>query len=783
MEPRIATLLGDSAALERATLDPISLLPPPSIAPRRPLPVEPRHVSEDARAKNAAHRSEYIGNDQYVATTSGLQGRQKSSVPIAEVLNNEASTNAIPQSLPGLATGPSTSATAQFSGRLSDILVDPSQQHPNKRRRVDHATPPALTGADKLKLPKLPQPPKKSPRRPRIPPLLQGLHQPPPLPPEGRLFPPITGEGGGFGRDIGDRVGLRSPITQDNSKDKGKATESSPTTTSNASRTEKVAQPHETRLAPANDKENQTSEKSGITVEKGNEKVKEAKKRKKWSEQETKDLLHGVSRFGIGNWKKILNCPDFSFNQRTAVDLKDRFRTCCPGEGLKSRASKTKNCSKEVNPDPHEGASSSTSNVDSSSQDVLPTESSIEQPQSTRKQRGDNHRKGPVELAEMGIQAPFFKTKRRQRREFTEKDDENLLKGFEKYGATWHSMRDDKELGFGTRHPTDLRDRFRIRYPEMYAKAGYKLKPKDEQMLKEKEEAASQEIVDNGTAEQKSDATKGSKKITAPEVQPAPPTTTSTSISGLRAHALLQPLMNSLPASFDDFPDLVSEDDGDHNRSPITLNRNIFEWADANPSSTNSNAAASNNPAVSSLTGELIFNLPGMDGMHIDPRAILDRPISSIVNSGLSAIPSYPANMSSLSTSIPMNTINTTTLSSAPALANTSTVSKQNVASLLRTPNLPTIVFPHVPVASARNAMHNLPPPADLLSGLDVDMRSEPQTAGFVLDDGLGLNFALPAGAPTLAPLVGTTTRGLFTSDRGLLDEPFGERSVLNSGI
>ncbi|PVH97603.1 hypothetical protein DM02DRAFT_468471, partial [Periconia macrospinosa] len=50
------------------------------------------------------------------------------------------------------------------------------------------------------------------------------------------------------------------------------------------------------------------------------------RKRNKWSEQETKDLLVGVSRFGIGNWKKILQCPDFTFNQRTAVDLKDRFR-------------------------------------------------------------------------------------------------------------------------------------------------------------------------------------------------------------------------------------------------------------------------------------------------------------------------------------------------------------------------------------------------------------------------------------------------------------------------
>jgi hypothetical protein len=38
-----------------------------------------------------------------------------------------------------------------------------------------------------------------------------------------------------------------------------------------------------------------------------------------------------------------------------------------------------------------------------------------------------------------------------------------------------------------------------------------------------------------------------------------------------------------------------------------------------------------------------------------------------------------------------------------------------------RTPNLPTIVFPHVPVTSARTTVHNLPKPADLLSGLDLE--------------------------------------------------------------
>ncbi len=42
-------------------------------------------------------------------------------------------------------------------------------------------------------------------------------------------------------------------------------------------------------------------------------------------------------------------------------------------------------------------------------------------------------------------------------------------------------MREDSELGFRERHPTDLRDRFRLMFPEKYANAGYKLRPVDDQ--------------------------------------------------------------------------------------------------------------------------------------------------------------------------------------------------------------------------------------------------------------------------------------------------------------
>ncbi|PIA16502.1 hypothetical protein COEREDRAFT_30427, partial [Coemansia reversa NRRL 1564] len=48
---------------------------------------------------------------------------------------------------------------------------------------------------------------------------------------------------------------------------------------------------------------------------------------RKWTDEETENLLQGCSKYGVGAWKKILDDPTFAFNSRTSVDLKDRFRT------------------------------------------------------------------------------------------------------------------------------------------------------------------------------------------------------------------------------------------------------------------------------------------------------------------------------------------------------------------------------------------------------------------------------------------------------------------------
>ncbi|THG95737.1 hypothetical protein EW026_g5963 [Hermanssonia centrifuga] len=48
------------------------------------------------------------------------------------------------------------------------------------------------------------------------------------------------------------------------------------------------------------------------------------KQRRKWTAQETQMLVDGCQKWGVGNWKAILNDPELKFDNRSPVDLKDR---------------------------------------------------------------------------------------------------------------------------------------------------------------------------------------------------------------------------------------------------------------------------------------------------------------------------------------------------------------------------------------------------------------------------------------------------------------------------
>ncbi|KAL8087689.1 uncharacterized protein LOC141697444 [Apium graveolens] len=50
------------------------------------------------------------------------------------------------------------------------------------------------------------------------------------------------------------------------------------------------------------------------------------RKRKPWSNEEEDTLRKGVKKYGTGNWKIILNMYSDIFDDRTAIDLKDKWR-------------------------------------------------------------------------------------------------------------------------------------------------------------------------------------------------------------------------------------------------------------------------------------------------------------------------------------------------------------------------------------------------------------------------------------------------------------------------
>ncbi|KAK7205074.1 hypothetical protein BZA70DRAFT_279019, partial [Myxozyma melibiosi] len=172
------------------------------------------------------------------------------------------------------------------------------------------------------------------------------------------------------------------------------------------------------------------------------------KTRTTWSEAETNDLLRGCNDHGVGNWKKILQDPRFSFNNRSAVDLKDRFRTYFPDEYRRLYPNATT----------HGG----------------------------RRQR-----------APLPNQLP--KVNRKERRSFTPEEDRRLLAGFLKHGPSWSKIQKDEELHLFERRSTDLRDRFRNAFPDKYAAAGFKTRPKTSAAARSQSRTAQVEQMPEGT--------------------------------------------------------------------------------------------------------------------------------------------------------------------------------------------------------------------------------------------------------------------------------------------
>ncbi|CAL8576237.1 hypothetical protein XPA_002128 [Xanthoria parietina] len=155
------------------------------------------------------------------------------------------------------------------------------------------------------------------------------------------------------------------------------------------------------------------------------------RKRSKWSEVETHNLIKGVDKFGVGKWTRILNDPDFYFSEgRNAIDLKDRFRTLMGNPPAQ----------------PLEGGSY---------QQLLgyvdgPRNRKIErQPQKDELQQ----------------------SKRKPKHLWSEEEDDSLVEGYQKHGFSWKDIANDSMLALENRTGTQIRDRFRKRFPELYGEA------------------------------------------------------------------------------------------------------------------------------------------------------------------------------------------------------------------------------------------------------------------------------------------------------------------------
>jgi hypothetical protein len=272
----------------------------------------------------------------------------------------------------------------------------------------------------------LPQPPKKQKAAKQVvPPIIIGLFEPPP---QAALFPPIASSSfhDSHGRNSLNTVPPKVKELKESSK---------------------------------HDSSNDTEEKN--VSSNGNATKKNVRARKKWTEEETNNLLLGVHKHGVGNWAEILEDKTFSFNGRSGSDLKDRFRTCCPAE-LRGKTPNSMKSSQATESGNRRGAQPK-SKSSLMSENILIDEDNAETPRRSRA-----HRKKLEDLAQLGIEGPFRKSRRRERRPFSEDEDRQILEGYNLHGPAWTSIQRDPQFQLQSRKPTDLRDRFRNKYPEKF---------------------------------------------------------------------------------------------------------------------------------------------------------------------------------------------------------------------------------------------------------------------------------------------------------------------------
>ncbi|KAJ2557235.1 hypothetical protein EV175_001468, partial [Coemansia sp. RSA 1933] len=159
---------------------------------------------------------------------------------------------------------------------------------------------------------------------------------------------------------------------------------------------------------------------------------------RKWTEEETENLLKGCSKYGVGAWKKILDDPSFTFNSRTSVDLKDRFRTIRAQECAHSPFEKNNRKCHGKEPDV-----------------VWPL------PPDSQRLQG------------------LHRVQRKPTRNYTNDEDRRLLIGVMRHANHWTKIAADPDLQLANRPGQSLRDRLRNAFPEVFELFGYVIPNKE----------------------------------------------------------------------------------------------------------------------------------------------------------------------------------------------------------------------------------------------------------------------------------------------------------------
>jgi len=186
------------------------------------------------------------------------------------------------------------------------------------------------------------------------------------------------------------------------------------------------------------------------------------RRRRQWTKEETDDLLRGIYKHGMGKWTDIRNDPDFTFNDRSAGDLKDRCRTVWPRSHDDDNSAGDVPSSTPAPERPRKGLYAENILHDSdtpNSPGVITPPREHDAPVRVKKKR--SHRREPKDLEALELRGPLKHGNRRPRRPFTDQEDSDIKTGLLKHGSQWTKIRNDPELHLQSRAPTDLRDRVR----------------------------------------------------------------------------------------------------------------------------------------------------------------------------------------------------------------------------------------------------------------------------------------------------------------------------------